>query len=159
MVGMRGSLPDRFWPKVAVADPDDCWLWLGAKDEKGYGRIRSGGVGEKMLLAHRASWLLEHGSLPPDKLLVCHHCDNPSCVNPHHFFLGTHKDNTQDSSRKGRAHPGSKHGIAKLNEAKVREILTDSRSCKVVGRAFGVSGSVIHSIRKGETWRHVERPN
>lgn len=93
-------LADRFWPKVRRGAPDDCWTWLGARLTKGYGLI---GVAGDMRgrLAHRVSWEI-HNAPIPDGLLVCHHCDNPSCVNPAHLFLGSHSDNLKDMSRKGR---------------------------------------------------------
>jgi len=84
-----------FWKQVDKSGGDDaCWIWNGYKLTSGYGQYYHVG-------AHRVAWIETHGDIP-DNLLVCHHCDNPSCVNPKHLFLGTHRDNTQDMIAKGR---------------------------------------------------------
>lgn len=79
-------------------NPDGCWNFTGHRDKLGYGKLKFRGKG---FLAHRASFLIVNGHLPSD-LLVCHQCDNPSCINPQHIFIGTNKDNTADSTNKGR---------------------------------------------------------
>ena len=98
------SVSVRFWSKVKVQGPDDCWLWTGAKSS-GYG-ILSSRRGCSPLKAHRVSYELHNGEIP-DGLGVLHDCDNPPCVNPAHLFLGTQKVNCMDAARKGRLNPKS----------------------------------------------------
>src|ERR1700721_602997 len=84
-------------------DPNSgCFLFGGAEDECGYGRFWLLG---RMMLAHRAAWLLAGRELPAGALL-CHKCDTPPCVNVDHLFLGSHADNALDGARKRRRRLG-----------------------------------------------------
>jgi len=88
----RGSLEYRFWLKVDKEGQDGCWLWTGCKTKGrhgGYGQI---GVSGKLLRAHRVSWELANGPLPPGVFLD-HVCNNRSCVNPGHLRQASLADN------------------------------------------------------------------
>lgn len=76
---------ERFWSKVDTSG--DCWTWKAWTDANGYGSFRGRG-------AHRASWEIANGPIPP-KMLVDHICRNPSCVRPDHLRLATHKQNLE----------------------------------------------------------------
>jgi len=89
----------RFWGKIAVGNDDDCWNWRGSPNPSGYGTFNFDGQNHN---AHRVAWILTNGSIPSSGTLVCHKCDNRLCCNPAHLFLGTYKDNREDSIRKGR---------------------------------------------------------
>lgn len=100
MVGKRAPTEDRFWAKVVKGGPGGCWNWTGHHNGVGYGMLWAPEAGRKVL-AHRFSYEMHHGPLPPG-VLVCHHCDNPACVNPEHLYAGDYRSNMRDAVARGR---------------------------------------------------------
>mgnify|MGYP001563699001 CR=1 FL=1 len=136
---------------------DSCWEWSGYQDKDGYGRMRPG-FGKNYWGAHRYAYMKFVGPIP-EGIMVLHECDNPSCVNPRHLFLGTNRDNVDDMMQKGRVRYGEAIFKAKLNASKVIEIrkliILKEESQVAIGRRFGVSKTVIGMIARGKLWRHV----
>lgn len=92
----------QFWSKVDRRAPDECWPWIAkARNKHGYGVMRLRGE-RRNVKASRYAWILTHGEIASRALQVCHKCDNPSCCNPAHLFLGTALDNTRDMRSKNR---------------------------------------------------------
>ncbi len=152
----------RFWKYVEKTDT--CWLWIGkARREFGYGVINEGGHNGRAIPAHRASWMIHYGKIP-DGLCVCHHCDNPSCVNPAHLFLGTRADNNHDMQQKGRYDrvkraKGERHWCARLDADKVRAIRTqyrDGASLSVLAREYTISVQHVLRIVNRQSWKHID---
>lgn len=158
----KASLETRFWAKVDKRGPDECWPWVAkATTNYGYGRMALGGSSGGQVRAHRASYALEYGSVP-DGLDVCHRCDNPPCCNPNHLFLGTATENMRDAAIKGRISPpphsfGEKHHNAKFGRETALSISTDQRSARVLAAEYGVSEMTIYRLRRGTTWKNLER--
>ena len=150
------SLECRFWDKVDIKGPDECWEWQAMKYTCGYGSIW---VVDKHVPAHRLAWELENGPIPFG-LWVLHHCDNRSCVNPSHLFLGTRQDNIDDMVQKNRHafFKGEDNGMAKLTEKDVIEIrilLAKGETKQMIAKQFNVSEGPIYGISRNINWTHV----
>ena len=133
-----------------------CWIWLKFLDKDGYGFIRDNGVRHR---AHRYSFLKHNGDIPKGHV-VCHSCDNPTCVNPEHLFSGTKKDNTQDMLKKGRngrtGTKGEKNPKTTLKERDVISIIKSSSTYRELSKLYNVSVSTIGRIKKRHVWAHVK---
>jgi HNH endonuclease len=138
--------------KVDGSLDSQCWVWTGASDWDGYGKLRWEG---KLQMAHRVAYTCYIGPIP-DGLRCCHDCDNPPCINPFHMFLGTDKDNMEDAVRKRRHAFGEI--IGKLSNDKVASIkfLLSTGRYPIAGIAehFDVDYSSISYIAQGG-WSHI----
>lgn len=118
----------------------NCWEWIEGKDDYGYGKFSMNSRDHK---AHRVSYQLYVGSIP-DGLLVCHRCDNPSCVNPDHLFLGTQSDNIMDATIKNRTHPNRR--IKSQEIEMIKSSIDFGLTKKEVAEQFGISPSYVSYI-------------
>ena len=141
---------------------DDCWEWEGSKAPRGYGTfsMRKSGVERKTFSAHRFAWAIANKCDIPEGKMICHHCDNPSCVNPKHLYMGTGFDNNSDTVERGRAKrkTGGRCSWAKLTEEDVKEIRLSTETQVVLAKRFGVSQSHISRLRTGnrKLWTCIE---
>lgn len=147
------TLSERFWQKVVRGKDDECWPWTGTS-YGGYGKLTSE---QRVQWAHRVSWELANGPVPPG-LFVCHRCDNPPCVNPGHLFLGTNQDNMDDMQSKGREARGERMGSAKLTDSDVIDIRTLRglvKSNAELASWYGIKTKTVGQILRRETWTHL----
>ena len=145
------ALAISFWGRT-VRQSNGCLHWGGRLDQNGYGRVDFEG---KPRLAHRIAYKLAYGEDPGD-MYVCHSCDNPTCVEPQHLWLGSQSDNMSDASAKGRLNSfrgvGSQVGTAKITEQQAREIKFGVEPATELARRFQITKEAIYAIRKGKNW-------
>lgn len=144
----------RFLEKVKKTD--SCWEWTGSKYRGGYGHFRRFLEDKwKMYKAHRYSYEYFKGSAKG--FLVCHYCDNPSCVNPDHLWLGTHKQNHKDMQNKGRMKMirNTKHKLLNLGIARnIREYKNKYPKTRLKAMALEWDTSIqqVSRILRNEIW-------
>ena len=109
---------------VKYINDSGCWVYKGHLDRDGYGSIN---IDNQRMKAHRAAYLILVGEIPTG-FFVCHRCDNPSCINPAHLFVGTHSDNERDKDLKGRRLVTQLGKVSNLSKADVRAILREYKS-------------------------------
>lgn len=176
MVTIDAPAVTRFWTKVTKGP--GCWEWQAGMTSHGYGQFNPGNK-QNPMNAHRACWLIVNGPIPKG-IVVCHRCDNRTCVNPEHLFLGTPGDNVRDMYAKGRGLVGERnpaygsgplrqpttgerargedHGVAKLTEDQVMEIrarYAGGMTQVELAEEFEISQPTISQVVRRLTWAHV----
>jgi len=122
-----------------------CWLWEGEVNHKGYGLISVKG---KYYLAHRLSYQLSKGNIPANHH-VCHTCDVRCCINPHHLFAGTSRENVYDALRKGRMQKLTVEQVKEIRRLRIQEGLVETE----IAALFGVARGTIADILHYRTWK------
>lgn len=156
-----------FLNKFKQGFPEECWEWLASKSQNGYGNVRLNGRTE---FAHRISYLIFNGPIP-ERMCVCHTCDNRLCCNPKHLWLGTNLDNHRDAKKKGRTaklygrnngvfgkHPdysGEKNNSSKLRKVQVVEIRNSDLKGVILAEKFMISQQAISDIRHLRSWKNL----
>jgi hypothetical protein len=159
----NGTYQEWFLEKVSPEPTSGCWLWTGGyhserragkkqRLRKPYGKYS---IGEKTLTAHRASYILFVGDIPSG-MFVCHRCDNPSCVNPGHLFIGTPSENSADMKAKGRSYKpalGEKARVLSVRDVlEIKNRVSRGEGQQKIADRFGISQTMVSRIKLGKVW-------
>lgn len=160
--GKPANTPEVLWSKVDKKGEDECWPWLGLKNEQGYGRVQ---INEWSYYAHRVIFSLAHPNVidwraPRNSSqygFLLHTCDNPSCCNPKHLQVGTHADNMADKAAKGRSpdFTGDKGPRCKLTMAQANEIREKRKSgisARELAKEYELSLPSIKTLLAGKSY-------
>lgn len=147
----------RFWAKVIVTD--GCWIWIGARNRRGYGAF--GLRGRRIDMAHRISYQWSVGRSIGDGLYVCHHCDNPTCVRPSHLFEGTPSQNTTDCARKERLANAilTNAQVEQLRSLAILESVHTTEWIEEMARRFSVNAGTVTRAISGKSYEWVSQPS
>jgi hypothetical protein len=160
--GRPANTPEVLWSKIDVKTEDECWNWKGYKNEDGYGRTWINDCG---YYAHRVIYDLVYPNIitlsapknTDETGFILHTCDNPSCCNPKHLWVGNCSENIADKVKKGRSadFSGDKGPNCKLSMAQAQEIRQkrkDGISAKELANQYGVSISSVKTLLAGKSY-------
>ena len=149
------TIEERFWKYVDKKTEDECWKWIGATLKNNYGVFWDG---NKYVKAHRFSYILAYGSIPNDKPIIMHACNNPSCVNPKHLVAGTQKDNIQqmydenrDNLPRGENQYNSKKKLKEIEEIR-KKYSTGKYTYITLSKEHNISTAQIKRIVNNRQW-------
>jgi len=164
--GRPANTPEVLWSKVDKRDEDECWEWKGFKNHDGYGRTW---INDKGYYAHRVIYSLVYPNTitlnapisQDESGFLLHICDNPSCCNPKHLWIGTHADNMADKARKGRSpdFSGDKGPRCKLTMEQAREARLLRKTGMTIPQLmekFNLSRASMKTLLRGDSYKESE---
>lgn len=165
MGGRAPNTPDVLWSKVDKRGPDECWPWIGGRNEKGYGRTE---INDVSYYAHRVIYnLARPGEIElraPDDMsafgFLRHTCDNPPCCNPSHLIVGYQIENMQDKVDRGRCpdYRGARGPRSKLTVEDVQDIRLKKKygaTKNALALLYEVSAATISGCLYGRHYKDV----
>ena len=142
---------ERFWNKVNIKEPNECWLWKGCIGKDGYGQLWVQG---RTMHAIRISLHLSVG-LPlfvveKGQGYALHKIDCPNriCVNPNHLYVGTASDNRNDIEKTGTANY-RKSRFSKDEMTEMRILKEKGVSQELIGLQYGITQQMVSYILRG----------
>jgi hypothetical protein len=161
--GRPANTPDVLWSKVDKKGEDECWNWLGFKNEDGYGRVQ---INDWQYYAHRVIYNLvfpdviniKAPKLTDEKGFLLHTCDNPSCCNPKHLWVGTHKENMEDKVKKNRqkrfpSDTGPRCKLTMQQAKEARQLRKEGISTRELALRFGLSLPSMKTLIRGDSYK------
>lgn len=139
--------------RYSITRDSGCVEWTGASCKDGYALFTPYGQPIKRLA--RYLWEQKNGPLSPVEY-ICHRCDNPSCINLAHCFVGTTQDNMDDMKEKSRQCQGERHANTTLTISQVRAIRRAKCSNEFLTRLYLVGETTISNIKAGRTWKNIK---
>lgn len=133
---------------------DGCRVWTGTLSGSGYGQMWWQG---RMQSAHVLSWFNGAGFMPRPGKIICHHCDNPRCIEYDHLFMGTQSDNRNDMYQKGRGadRKGEVHPLSKLTAKEVLAIRDAKGTHSQIALQFEITRQTVGDIKLKRRWSHL----
>lgn len=134
-------------------DKNGCWICTSHK-----GNINGYPVAKRQGKMQKIANYIKKQQLGIEKtnLLFCHKCNNPSCINPYHIYLGTSKQNAQDRKGNGTYLFGERCPTSRLTESQVKEILESNEKQIYIAKKYNISQPAVSKIRNGGSWSYLQ---